>query len=191
MSNEKNKLSDIETLDTVIVDEDLELSPTKLGPTGSGYGPILSESFDIKLDNKKKKVIHYVLLAILFNTGLFLYAGPTPFSKMSDVESDSISAAFYFWDVAVMIFSIITLFLALSRRAILNTHEMKVFKMKMIAISVCQIANGFLVIIEAGLYNITLFSMCLRIMVMGFNLMVWKAAKELELFYKLNRPVFY
>jgi hypothetical protein len=179
-----------ENLDTQLTTEEIDLSPTKIGPRGSGYGPIMQEYFDLNLEQHKKSVIHFTLLAIVLNTILFFYVGPTPFGRLFDVESHSISVAFYVWDVILMIISIAVLLRGLSKRAILSTSDIKSYKMNMLIVSGCQILNGLLVIIEAGALHEVVISLFMRIIVVAVNLMVWRKSKELEMFYRENKPVF-
>lgn len=174
----------------VQAEEDIEISPTKNGPSGSGYGPIISDKFDIEFESAKKKVSRFCVFAIIVNSLLFLYVGPTPWAKHIKFANNDMKVIFTCWDALIAIVSTLILFMGLSKKTMSKTAGIRGYCNKILILTILQALTSLFIIIFVEFSSVAFESLLLRIISIAMNLFVWHSSKTLITFYESNRPTF-
>lgn len=153
----------------------------------SAYVPITVDTINLNDEILKKKVTIFSLLGFVINIILFLYIGPTPWSRQMQFEAEELTIAFYAWDAMTVAICILFLLLGMSKKTISSESEIRGFKIKMEVLIVVYVVNWLLLLFMVEIQHHVFLGLSIRTVAVVVNALVWYHAKRLE--YALGHPI--
>ena len=146
----------------------------------SAYVPITTETINIQDELQRKKVHTFTVLGVLTNILLFLYIGPSPWSKQMEFETHELTTAFYLWDTLTVTVCILFLLMGLSKRTITRENEIRGYKNKLAVMTGIYALNWILLLVKVEFKYHVFLGLGMRTIASVVNLMIWFHSKQLE-----------